>query len=369
MASAEPSPQNKPTRPLLPPEERFWKRYSPHYELPLASATSIVVHGMVLGMLAIGGLAFLFRASAEASRPPDMDMVLLEDGALGSTGGAPAGVPGLPGDPADQEPSPGTPGPAGSEAPADNNTGPELPTLPSEDLKVAPPDLPASSDAVIDPLKLLDKIKEEADDRSKPKPGSAPKAATPKKSGGGAVGTGNPKGTGGGGGTGGIGGKGGPGGGIAGRKMTEQEIKAWRWRFDLSGSPKEHADKLDRAGVIVAIPPPGQADPRKAQLSFISDLKRRPVTVKAGDFANFEEAVKWYNTRPESVRGLARELQLTYDPAYVVLLLPKDREAKMAAEEARYARHNRMDLSKVQETTFDFQLRNGVYEPVVIRQR
>jgi hypothetical protein len=101
----------------------------------------------------------------------------------------------------------------------------------------------------------------------------------------------------------------------------------------MSGSPKEHADKLDRACVIVAIPAQGVTTPGPgADHLLITDLKRRPAVTKNTDLSEYGDAVKWYNIRAESVRGLAHELKLPYVPAYVVLLLPKDREAKMAAE-------------------------------------
>jgi hypothetical protein len=42
--------------PVLPPEERFWRRYSPHGEAPLSVAGSIGVHGLVIGGLILFAL-------------------------------------------------------------------------------------------------------------------------------------------------------------------------------------------------------------------------------------------------------------------------------------------------------------------------
>src|SRR5260221_13797075 len=98
MSPAEKIAPSRTGQPLLPPDERFWKRYSPHYELPLAGATSFFIHGIVVGILAIGGLAFLFRGGAEATLPPQMDVLMAEAGAgFGGLGGDP-GLPGLPGE-------------------------------------------------------------------------------------------------------------------------------------------------------------------------------------------------------------------------------------------------------------------------------
>src|SRR5205814_9572308 len=144
----------------------------------------------------------------------------------------------------------------------------------------------------------------------------------------------------------GIGGKKGAGigkGGIGGRKATDQEIFAWRWRFDLSGDAKEHARKLAAMGVTVAIPDQNPA----AGFFIITDLNRRPVDMKKDNLAAFKDAVKWYNTRAESVQALAAELQLPFVPKFVVLLLPKDREQKMADLEAQYAKAQRRDVNTV----------------------
>jgi len=240
----------------------------------------------------------------------------------------------------------------------------------------------ASSDADTQVASALEQLRKDADKRAEPTPNTQRNPKSVASKGASPSGTGNQKGKNGMNGPGGIGtgrkpgpGTGGDPGGT-GRKATDAEIKAWRWRFDLSGDPKTHADKLEKAGVIVAIPDPkaGNMDPNKAPLLVISDLKRRPVAVRPAAADEFADAVKWFNRRPESVQGLAQELRLQQlnmptPPPYIVLLLPKDREAKMATEEERYAKRNGMPIAAVQETFFDFRLQNGVYEPVVTGQR
>jgi hypothetical protein len=150
-----------------------------------------------------------------------------------------------------------------------------------------------------------------------------------------------------------------------GRKGTQQEVYAIRWRFDLSGDSREHARKLAAMGVTVAIPAPQP----NAGFFIITDLNRRPAELKKDSLAEYKDAVKWFNTRPESVQSLARELQLPYVPQFVVLLLPKDREQVMAQKEAQYARAQGRDVSTVLETWFDFRMQNGAYDPTVIRQK
>jgi hypothetical protein len=362
MAKSNPA---KATKPLIPPEEALWQRYSPHFELPLAGATSLFLHGLGIGLLAMGGLAFFFTANVEATRPPRMDVVMIEGNGTGFEGesGA-AGLPGSPDGGGKTEHVTSLPDQP-NERPSPSVSKGALPQL---DVPMIDDGLPPlDGELAIE----LQKIAQEAEERVN----LALKIDTPKVSGAdtkkpGLKGTGNAKGVGGLGGSGtgtGVGNKKGAGTGAGGppggRKGTQQEVYAWRWRFDLSGDAKEHARKLAALGVTVAIP---DANPAGG-FSIITDLNRRPVEMKRDNLAAFKDAVKWYNTRPESVQALAAELQIP-TPKFVVLLLPKDREQKMAEEEAQFASKNRRDLKTVSETWFDFQ-RNGANDPVVIRQK
>ena len=350
-------------KPLIPPDESMWQKYSPHFEFPLATATSLFLHGTIIGILAIGGIAFFFAGNLEATRPPRMDVVMLEGGGVGLEGLG--SEPGLPGNLS-----------AGATKTEQINPLPET-TQPDQRPLIRPETLPQLSLPLIEVSSAspgsnlvieLQKTLQEADDLVKKEmkiPQTPSGTGEPKKLG--PIGTGNPKGRGGlgGSGSGSGGNKQGAGtvtGGAGGRKATDQEIKASRWRFDLSGDAKEHARKLAAIGFTVALP-----DPRGGFI-LVTDLNRRPVDMKKSDLAAFKDAVKWYNTRPESVQALAHELQLPFEPKFVVLLLPKEREAKMAGEEARFAEEQRRNLKTVQATWFDFRLRNGSYDPAVIRQ-
>jgi hypothetical protein len=364
MATAGPSSSTSPRKPLVPPEERFWKRYSPHYELPLASATALFAHGLIIGVLAIGGLAVLFAANLEPTRPANMDTLLVENlGLPGLPGGD--GAPGAPGDPDGDNVPFGPPG--GDERQVDS--GPpdsdDLPTLPDAGLdKLILQNAPTARDDLGAQLATIGK---DAENRSKTP--DRPKVTGVAKSGSGTGGSGG-KGLKGNRGQGGTGKPGGGGQMGFGTKATEQEIKARRWQFDLSGEPKIHADKIDKTGVILGVPDPkaGNMDPRMAPLLLITDVKRRPAAMMPAGANQFADAVKWYNTRPESIQGLAQELRLPFVPRCFILLLPKEREAKMAAEEARYAAQKGHDINKITMTLFDFRLQNGTYEPVVIAQ-
>jgi hypothetical protein len=225
---------------------------------------------------------------------------------------------------------------------------------------------PVDRDLVLE----LQRLVEEAEKRQKELTPNVPSNPAPgpkesKKPG--PIGTDNPKGKGGLGGPGGGQGAGkkfGPGkgiGGPGGRPVTKQEIYALRWSFDLTGDGPEHARKLAAIGVNV-----GVVDPQ-GNFYFVTDMNRRPAELKRDKMPNLQEVVGWQNNRPESIRPLAVELKLSFVPRVVILLLPKEREIKMAEEEARFVAEQGRALNTVRRTWFDFRQRNGVYDPVGIR--
>ncbi len=354
-------------RPLIPPEESLWQKYSSHYELPLAGATSVFLHGAIVGVLVILTIGLLFSANVEATKPPKMDVVMIEGGGAGFEGlGGEQGLPGAP--------DAGNPKRTEQLTPQAPNERPEMRQPPrllkDQPIELGLPLIDDGTPPLPDDLALeLAKIAKEADVEVKKEmklpttePGTEFKKTGP-------IGSGNPKGVGGLGGAGGgpgAGNKQGAGtgkGGFGGRKATKQEIYAMRWHFDLSGDPREHARKLAAIGVTLAIPDPAGG------FLVITDLNRRPVDPRRDNLMGFQEAVKWYNTKPDSVQSLARELQLPFVPRYVVLLLSRDREEKMAEAEKQFAAQNRRDLKSVSMTRFDFRLHNGAYDPTVIQQK
>src|SRR5438552_3130244 len=70
---ADPKTSPKPT--LIPPEEKFWKRYSPHNEAPLSGVSSTLLHVLIFGLLL--GIIWLQDKLkvGEESRPVSVDPV------------------------------------------------------------------------------------------------------------------------------------------------------------------------------------------------------------------------------------------------------------------------------------------------------
>lgn len=342
--------------PIMPPDEKFWQRYSPHHEAPLSGMTSLFLHGVVVGLLLIVGYLMSLRWHGDAAKPPSMDLVMIEGGGDGLAEGL-GGPAGLADGSADvrTELVPGNKTNEPQVAKIDNSVL-ELDKAPSIDLMLPETDFkpePESKDLLKDLETLTTQAKAQAQ-----APKNVAKSSGPT----------GPKGVGG---KGGIGDAPGPGkgrkglgpgaGGMGG--LTKQQIFAQRWRFQLYGDGKMHADKLATVGVTLAL-----LDPR-GQYWVVRDLNQRPADLRREDMTRYKEAVKWYNGQADSIFALARELQIPFIPKHIVLLLPKDREQKMADAEARYAQLQNRDVKAVQETWFDFQLRGNDFEPVVIRMK
>src|SRR5438128_10634027 len=83
-------------KPLVPPDEKFWQRYSPRHEFPLATVLSIFAHGCVIGLL---GLAYFLITNRDRDflKPPTMDAVMVDG--MGDGAGGFGGAPGSPGEP------------------------------------------------------------------------------------------------------------------------------------------------------------------------------------------------------------------------------------------------------------------------------
>lgn len=332
-----------------PPEERFWKRYSPHQELPLASAASVVLHGLALVCILLAGMALAFRWHDEASQPPQLEVGFVE--APGGDGGGPnGGTPGTPGQPTEAV------SPVEPKTPAFTASVP-LPSV--SPFKVAPPE----NEDPLPPLPTVD-AKSQAEAvanaarqiQEKVNAANAAAAAANVKPGAGGTG-GSSTGPGTGGGEPGIG----PGGVGGPRSASKAEIRSRRWSFNLLGSPKEVVEKQILIGVTSGFTTPN------GDLWLIKDLKRRPVEVHRENPEKFKDAVQWFNRLPSSIGPLARELGLPPPPQFV-MLLPKDREQKMADAEMAFTQDRGRDISKVQKTWFDFRIRGGMVEPVVIGQ-
>src|SRR5262249_19170941 len=79
------SPATKKPASLVPPDEKFWQRYSPHHEFPISSASSLFLHVLTLGLLALFGI--ILKDAFFNDKGPEVDGIIVAGG-----GGRPDGV-------------------------------------------------------------------------------------------------------------------------------------------------------------------------------------------------------------------------------------------------------------------------------------
>jgi hypothetical protein len=339
---------------ILSPDDSFWQRYSPHHEAPVAAAIALTLYGLALGVMLLIAWTTLLARTSEASRPPNMDVVY----AMGEPDGGGGGEPAPLGQPDGEQEAPA---PKIEANPAKTEEKfPAVPSIPVTDVPETVLDKTPdpATDSVGEDLERIDK---EVKKTAKPAPKAV--AQNPPKGGKRKGPRGLPDGVAGGKGPGGFGG-GPPGkGGPRGIALTKQQVYAQRWRFDMSGNGKEHAAKLAAAGVILIV------HDRFGGYGVLRDLRKRPAVPMPENLFALRNAVQWTNNKQDSLFGLATELQLNAVPVAVTILLPKEREEKMAEAEAAYAQQHGLDFKQITETWFDFRLHNGTFEPVVIRQK
>src|SRR5437868_11522998 len=91
MSTATPARSTKTAtsknKPLVPPDEQFWKRYSPHYEFPLSSVSSFALHLLVVGLAALLCMLPIFNRE---DKPMELEEVTWDT--AGGGGGSPSGI-------------------------------------------------------------------------------------------------------------------------------------------------------------------------------------------------------------------------------------------------------------------------------------
>ncbi len=332
----------------LPPEERFWKKYSPHYEFPLSSVGSLVAHGIAgAGLLLI---SYAFIHVGQQAQPLPMDTVVIAGG-----GGSPEGE----GD------APGTGAPAASrqEAVQDNQQRQNAVTDPSAEKAPVDAD-PLKAPITADPLKLpefsSDRILESSNSSlsglkklSEDTQRQMLQGLAVAGKGQGGPGSGGGKGAGRGKGEGDLEGEG--KGHIS---VRQKRLLRWTMIFDVHRGGEEYLHQLAALGAIIAIP-----DPRGGH-RVIRDLHRRPAVGKFEDLAKINR-IFWVDDKPETVGALCMALGVRPVPPHVVAFFPQTFEAELLDKELRYRGKQEDEIT---ETKFEIRNNGGRYTPVVIEQ-
>jgi hypothetical protein len=331
------------TKPVQPPDERFWKRHSPHHEFPLSTTSAIVAHAVVFALV-IGYLA-LQKLRSEEAKPLSVGAVVIAGG-----GGSPDGEEGA--NPRRNE-----------DVGQENKVDPPNPVEPKEALKNV---------SSVDPVKLPEfqgpdgRLLDDANDSVRRLANQSEDLrktlfkgiAEPKPKGQGGTGSGGGKGKGKGTGEGDLEG---PGKG----NITVRQRRVLRWTMIFNTTDgRDYAQQLAALEAILAVP--ASADPNEQRYIVYRDLKHRPVTGKIEDLSDIKR-IFWVDDTPQSVGPLALGLGLPPPPpSKIVAFFPEWLEAKLLKIEHDYrglAEH------EIKETRFRVVRSGRGYVLMVIDQR
>jgi hypothetical protein len=329
---------------LVPPDEQFWKRYSPHYEFPLSGVSSFALHLLVVGLAT---LLFMMPWIGREPEPMELDEVVWDGGG----GGSPDGIGDGPGK-----------GASGAAAVDEQKLPDQKTRFETETVKT--PELPDKQAPVLtlpelsDPdLARLIEQNNQAVKSIKDLPKTTANAMReglvagkgkggPGSGGGEGSGTGPGKGDGSGPGTG---------------KISKSLKRMLRWTMAFNTRDgRDYAQQLRSLGAILAVE---QADdpqkgmiyreltpPAKGEIEDLNSLKR----------------IWWIDDKAESVTALSQHLGIRPIPRRFIAFLPVELEEKLLRLELNYAGGKREE--DIKETVFEVQRVGGKYEPRVVHQ-
>jgi len=323
------------------PEERFWKRYSPHHEFPLSLSSSLFLHIVGLVILIFGGVLLALIGLGQ-NNAIAVDAVTIAGG-----GGNPDGVGNEKGDGAI---------PTGPEA-VSNDRPPEVHSEnPSTEQLVTPQAVPPIVSQSTDNDRAIEEAKN-LGSRLTNLSSTARQKFADYLAGKGKGGTGSGGGKGSGKGTG-EGDLQGPGK----NNLTQREKRKARWvmLFTTSaGAGHDYLRQLEGLGAILAFPTGDD------KFLVIRDLRSRPFRTVEEDIKTFN-MIWWVDDKSRSVESLADALGVRPVPDYFVAFFPVKLENQLLEKELQAFRGNEEDID---ETVFKVERRNGQYEPVVSQQK
>ncbi len=340
-----PAPQ-----PVVPPEERFWKRYSPHHEFPLSSVITVTFYGLLAVSLYVI-FTYLYAWFFPNQEALPVEPIAMAGGGSGGDGG--------PGDgKGDPEPRKEDVGETEKDLPPGLQPSVPLTKLdrpmidPNDFQAVIPPDDKDSNRYVEEgnlAAAALSKIKGDA--QKKLMDGIGPGTGKPGKDGGrdggmdGGTDKGKDKGV-------------GPGNG-PGTILTDKQKRVLRWTmmFDTINGD-DYRRQLSALGAILGVPGPDG-------YIIIRDLNRKPATGKIEDLKEIKR-IFWIDNRPESIQPLAAALGLSTVPDHVVAFFPEKLEAELLRKELRF---KGLKEHEIIETRFRVVRSGTTFEPRVVDQR
>lgn len=341
----------KDQKPLVPPDEQFWLRYSPHHEFPLSTLASFLLHALAFGMVAFV-MWWWFTSINEELSPISLEPITVAGG-----GGNPKGEGNQPGKvlPSQQTEAADTE----RKVVVDPNLlneekihlNPVTPNTPQLDI---PPNARFIEKDSADPISKMAALKKQI---------AQTKIAGPVASkGNGGAGSGGGKGNGIGTGTGDLAGPGNSNISVRDRRQLRRTIK-----FDtLSGD--DYRRQLLSLGAVLAVPEPSQDN---AMLYRVyRDLTHIPVEGKVEDIRELNRKLNrifWTDADPQSVASLSQALGLRSPPAAITAFFPHEFETDLLKKEMEY-RHVKNEW-EIRETVFKVIPRGRGYGVEVESQR
>ncbi len=120
----------------------------------------------------------------------------------------------------------------------------------------------------------------------------------------------------------------------------------------------DYLRQLEALGAILAVPLEGD------RFLVIRNLKQRPARGEIENAAAIQR-IFWIDDKPESVRSLARALQLGRVPDHIVAFFPDALEEELLRKELAF--RNRRE-EEIRKTYFRLERRGGRFAPVVVDQ-
>jgi hypothetical protein len=337
----------KRTQPV-PPEEQFWKRYSPHHEFPLSTVSSFALHILAFVLLAL--IAWWVATMAmERDRPLGQVGVVVEGGGGGNPKGEGAGPGGPLGGGQPEEEKGDAPKEDVSPAPqTQKNTIPQPSNVPP------PVSVDTKDNSTADLLRQATEAEKSLqrvsrDNQEKLRRGVGQGKGGQGRGGGQDRGTdsGRGRGTG------------------KGQDLDVRVKRTMRWVMVFNTyDGNDYAHQLAGLGAILAFP---QAKGDKIVYMAVTDLNARPAKGRIDSIEKIQgDRIYWIDDKRESITPLCNALGIRPTPDHVVAFFPKRVEDKLLELELSY---KGLKEEQIFETRFAIRKTPRGYEPEVIEQK
>ncbi len=329
-------------QPLVPPDEAFWQRYSPHHEFPVSSVVSFTLYFLAGAILwvAFNYLHIVFPSKGGMEVEP----IAFAGGGGGGDGGT--GGDNAKGREEDVQKYDGTE----ENLPETLKPKERLTDMPRTEVK--PSELPEFDPKDTETQRYIEQGTQQVtalarisgDARARLSEGLREPGSGGGKDGGrdGSKDKGvGPK-------TGGA------------AMQTDRVKRQLRWRIDFPKiNDEDYRAQLHAMGAMIAVPE------GNGQYRLIRDLSQKPAAGKVEDLAQLKRMF-WIDNDAKSVGSLVRSLALPVVPDHIVAFFPEKVEADLLRKELKFAGRKE---SEIIETRFKVVRRGATYEPVVVDQR